>query len=252
MGCDIHNKCEIKRNNKWELNTDKVFPNPWYKKGSEHEWQKEEFQDEPDSSRNYDWFAILADVRNGYGVAGISTGSGFDVIAEPRGVPEDASDGWKEMVEDWGRDMHSHSYLTIEDFDNFDWNQFTMKYGVISLNHYKKLRGTSQSPNSWSGAIFGSNNITVSTDIADVILAHPEIGLSIKETSNGPWRFRDEVVVIDEENGKPASEFDIMVDYQWPVRYGEWFYYKIKNIIEPMQKLKEQYEDVRIVFGFDN
>lgn len=194
MGCDIHNKCEIKRNGKWELNTDKVFPNPWYEKDSEYKWQKEEFQDEPDSSRNYDWFAILADVRNGYGFAGVSTGSGFDVIAEPRGVPEDASDEWKKEVKKWDRDMHSQSYLTIEDFDNFDWNQFTMKYGVISLNQYKELRGTSQSPNSWSGASFGGNIITVSTDIADAILADPEIRLRV-EKDKGLWR--DKVVVID-------------------------------------------------------
>jgi len=248
MGCDIHIKCEVKRKDKWELNTDKVFPNPWYKEGSEDKWNKDEFQDIPDDGRNYDWFAILADVRNGRGFAGVSTGSGFDVIAEPRGVPEDATEEWKEEVKSWDCDMHSQSYLTLEDFDNFDWNQFTMKYGVISLGQYEKLRGTTNCPNSWSGASCGGNIITVSTDIADAILANPEIGLKVEE-GKGFWR--DKIVTID-KNGKPASEFDIKVSYEWPVHYSEWFEHKIKNVVEPMRKLKETYGDVRIVFGFDN
>lgn len=249
MGCDIHIKCEIKRKDKWELNTDKVFPNPWYKEDSDSEWQKDEFQDTPDDNRNYDWFAILADVRNGRGFAGISTGSGFDVIAEPKGVPEDATEEWKKEVERWDCDMHSHSYLTLEEFDNFDWNQFTMKYGVISLKQYEGLKGTSESPESWCGATSGGNIITVNTDIADAILADPEIGLRIEE-GKGLWR--EKVVTIDEENGKPASEFDVNVSYEWPVHYSEWFEHKIKNVVEPMRKLKETYGDVRIVFGFDN
>lgn len=249
MGCDIHIKCEIKRKDKWEVNSDKVFPNPWYKEGSDDEWNKDKFQEIPDDGRNYDWFAILADVRNGRGFAGISTGSGFDVIAEPKGVPEDATDEWKKEVERWDCDMHSHSYLTLEDFDNFDWNQFTMKYGVISLKQYEGLRGTSESPESWCGASSGGNIITVNTDIADAILADPEIGLRVEE-DEGFWR--EKVVTIDEENGKPASEFDVKVSYEWPVHYSEWFEHKIKNVVEPMRKLKETYGDVRIVFGFDN
>jgi hypothetical protein len=248
MGCDIHFKCEIKKGGKWEINTDKVFPNPYYEKNSEYEWRKDEFQDSPDGSRDYDWFSILADVRNGYGFAGVSTGSGFDVIAEPRGVPEDATDEWKEKVESWGCDMHSQSYLALEDFDNFDWNQFTFKYGVIGLGQYEKLRGTTDSPNSWCGSSSGSNIITVSTDIADAILADPEIRLKVKK---GKGFLRDSIVTID-KNGKPASQFTINVEYEWPVHYSEWFEHKIKNTVEPMRELKQKYEDVRIVFGFDN
>lgn len=293
MGCDIHFKCEIKKGGKWEINTDKVFPNPYYEKNSEYEWQKDEFQDSPDDGRNYDWFAILADVRNGYGFAGVSTGSGFDVIAEPKGLPEDLSEeglkffcnpvahtpeleddededgnyyvsptSAKKWVDGYGckfveiagkkyvtnPDYHSTSYLTLEDFDNFDWNQFTFKYGVIGLGQYEKLRGTTDSPNSWCGASSGSNIITVSTDIADAILADPEIRLKVKK---GKGFLRDSIVTID-KNGKPASQFTIKVSYEWPVHYSEWFEHKIKNTVEPMRELKQKYEDVRIVFGFDN
>lgn len=41
------------------------------------------------SGRDYRAFAILGDVRNGYGFAGVVTGSGFVPISRERGVPED-------------------------------------------------------------------------------------------------------------------------------------------------------------------
>lgn len=242
MGCDIHIRCEVKRNNKWELNTKEIFPNPYYKLSlnGDFEWTENEFTDTPDDSRNYDWFSILADVRNG---------DMFSVISEPRGIPNDASDGWKEEAEQWKLDMHSHSYLTIEDFDNFDWNQTTIKYGVISLKDYETLRNTTNSPKQWCGYVSGDNNITVDSDIADTVLENPEVGLNIIDDDTF---YMDRIVTIDTKNGIPASNFNINVHYEWPVTYKEWFDYKIKNIIEPMKKLKEEYEDVRIVFGFDN
>ena len=38
------------------------------------------------TNRNYSIFAILANVRNGRGFAGIVTGTGFNPISEPRGL----------------------------------------------------------------------------------------------------------------------------------------------------------------------
>jgi hypothetical protein len=45
----------------------------------------------PFKYRNYDVFAILANVRNGRGFAGVVTGGGFNPIAMPRGLPPDVS-----------------------------------------------------------------------------------------------------------------------------------------------------------------
>src|SRR3990167_5661087 len=42
-------------------------------------------------NRNYSLFAILANVRNGYGFGGCDTGNGFEVIAKQRGIPNDLS-----------------------------------------------------------------------------------------------------------------------------------------------------------------
>lgn len=211
MGCDIHIIAEVKVSGKWQPNKESIFPNPQ----PEHSWEKEQYSTEPESNRNYDWFAVLADVRNG---------RGFAVISEPRGVADDASPEWKKQVEDWDCDMHSHSYLTIEDFDNFDWNQLSIKQGVITLDQYKALRGTNQSPDDWCEGISGRSIITVTEDEADSMLDTDSI---------------------------PADK-RVHVIYQWSVMYRDWFEHKIKNVVEPLRELSNKYEGARLCFGFDN
>lgn len=255
MGCDIHTLVEVKENytligelnfqfkqlinfikslftdvqpleRKWVVNTEKVFPNPNYKPEGSYEWQHEQYDSNPDSNRNYDWFAILAGVRNGYGFAGVKTGQGFKVIVEPRGVPEDATPDWKEIVEGWDCDMHSHSWVTLEDFEKFDFNLVTMKTGVVPIGEYQRLRGTTLAPEIWSGGIMGSNIVTISQEKADEHLSN-----------------------------KPDHELigmQVYVQYEWPIIYNEWLDTKIKNWVEPLKYLSTKYKSVRIVFGFDN
>lgn len=224
MGCDIHIIAEVKVDGKWQPNQDKIFPNPSYEPEAKHEWQKDEFKTEPDDNRSYDWFSVLADVRNGRGFAGISTGEGFKVIAEPRGVPDDASEQWKETVERWGSDMHSQSWLNISDFDKFDWNQVSMKRGVITLDEYKKLRGTNQSPDYWCGSVGGGNTRTLTEEEADKFL----------------------------DSGSEPNGESLYVAYQWSVLYSDWFKWKIQRVIEPLRELTKKYGDARLCFGFDN
>ena len=54
MGCDIHMMAKVQQDN-----------GSWKNAG------------EIDGNRNYDLFAILANVRNGHGFAGIKTGGGI-------------------------------------------------------------------------------------------------------------------------------------------------------------------------------
>lgn len=51
--------------------------------------------------RYYTLFGVMAGVR------------GLPYTLEPRGVPDDASEGYRMHVKDWGRDGHSHSWLTV-------------------------------------------------------------------------------------------------------------------------------------------
>lgn len=113
MGCDIHLMTEVKRNGAWE---------------SADSWNMEDDTIWPDSiykGRNYDMFAVLADVRNGVGFAGRYTGSGFKPIAAPRGAPEDASSEVKAYTDSWEADGHSHSYFTLAELLAYDWDQTT-------------------------------------------------------------------------------------------------------------------------------
>ena len=67
------------------------------------------------SGRNYSLFSRLADVRS-YGEC--------NAISDPRGIPKDASFGYKYMCEQWNGDGHSHSYFTLKELLEYDWDDF--------------------------------------------------------------------------------------------------------------------------------
>lgn len=147
MGCDIHFAVDVRQ------------PDGSWK--SADTWDNEDdYQSNYDNAfyegRNYDLFSIFADVRNGYGFAGVKTGEGFVPFAPPRGVPDDCSPEYRRWVEQWNGDGHSHSYFTVEEIMAYDWTQRTNKSGWVGPKDYLrcKLQGK---PISWSGAISGNN-----------------------------------------------------------------------------------------------
>ena len=133
MGCDIHffterwtsdNKCEgpkglsEDRDSKLQEILENCEPN--YRWVSADSWSKDDswHADEMYNNRSYYLFAILADVRNGSGEV--------EPIDYPRGVPDDASSGYKYVVDRWDGDGHSHSYFTLDELINFDWSKYEM------------------------------------------------------------------------------------------------------------------------------
>lgn len=106
---------------------------------------------EPYDGRNYDLFAILADVRNGRGVAGIKTGSGFEIMAEPRGVPVDCSPEFRQWAEDWSG--HTPSWVTLAEILAFDWTRLTTRRGCVGVLNMPYELG--DKPHSWCGAHMG-------------------------------------------------------------------------------------------------
>ena len=142
MGCDIHIWAEIQQINKktdekfWMM-VGSIFKNPYYRpEGVPNTWN-EPLTKHPYSGRNYDLFAMLADVRNGRGFAGCITGEGFTPIDDPRGVPEDASYDYKDEVERYGVDGHSHSWFTLQELLDYDWEgQTSVLYGVVDRKNY--------------------------------------------------------------------------------------------------------------------
>ena len=158
MGCDIHFYVE-KRNaesGKWELVDELVREGE-----GDESWVSTDYHKSFYNGRNYNLFAILADVRNGRGFAGIKTGEGFNPISDPRGVPEDASEGYKELVECWDGDGHSHSFHTIRQLLDYDWTQATQLQGWTNLAEWERWsewnRKQGHGPRSYCGGVSGPN-----------------------------------------------------------------------------------------------
>lgn len=105
MGCDIHMLLEVKD---WQHKPD----------GSEtddQEWGVVMTETATYGARNYSVFAALANVRN-YNDA-------ITPIAEPRGIPEDASEETKARHGRWGVDAHSASWLSLGEVLEHDWTK---------------------------------------------------------------------------------------------------------------------------------
>ncbi len=101
LGCDIHIKTEV-------LNC----MNEWVD-GDVYNYKEEIVPILYD--RNYELFAILANVRN-Y--------ENCKYISEPKGLPDDATASTLESYEFWSHCLHSTSFLTLQELIDFDIKQF--------------------------------------------------------------------------------------------------------------------------------
>jgi hypothetical protein len=110
MGCDIHIIAEVREGGKWEANTKEVFSLDDFDK----EYFKKDKGVKPFDWRSYSMFAFFAGVRN-Y--------DHCDPISEPRGIPDDASEEVKGMETFWSGDGHSHSWLSLKELLEFDYDK---------------------------------------------------------------------------------------------------------------------------------
>ena len=147
MGCDIHCYVEIKHKGKthnyWRKVGD-IFPYEYYDKNSFPDKYNNEFNDEPEIGRNYDLFSIFAGVRNG------TWGERVIPISEPRGLPKDVSDEIKEKSDKMGEDGHSHSYLTLEEIENYDWEKKIKHSAYVSKKQKEEFEKTGKKPDSYA------------------------------------------------------------------------------------------------------
>lgn len=211
------------------------------------------------SDRNYDLFAILADVRNGRGFAGVKTGDGFVPIAAPRGLPIDMS---PELAAFMAQGIeHTPSWLTVAELMSYDWTQTTTKTGVVDLSELArwKLDG---SPNSWSGAIHGGGHVTIDATpklIAriDDILANTQILGHDKKLRTVNWwdlfhQNDDAMAAVNAklcENVPGAQRLGFQVS--WGVAYYESAQQFLGCTLPRLWRLGTP-ENVRIVFYFDS
>jgi len=124
MGCDIHAYTEQQlRDGSWKALRDSM-PNRYFSADEpESAWNSPVEIPQEELGRSYGLFAILAGVRNGSGFAGTDLGDPTVPMAEPKGIPEDASPEYRSACEGWGDDGHSHSHFTLGEIYSHDWER---------------------------------------------------------------------------------------------------------------------------------
>lgn len=165
MGTDIHLTVEAKIHNKdWRpLKRTLTVPNDLLEQSAttyDLGWG---------DGRNYNAFAMLANVRNGVGFAGTDMGDGFEPISIPRGFPEDSRNYTERDRSDNG---HSSSWLSLRELLDLEgsgyWDKTTTHRGVFTRQELEqaKIDGIVKSidgqhveltraPQSWAGSISG-------------------------------------------------------------------------------------------------
>ena len=174
--------------------------------------------------RSYLLFSVLAGVRNGHGFAGVPTYKPVEVIAEPRGLPDNVSSSTEENTNMWHHDDddgdprfgdHSYSYLTGDEIlEHFRVVRHTTNVGIITKEAYFEWSGDC-SPDMWYGGISGPDvSVFDSQGIRDVKI--------------------------------PDGYTHIKV--MWDVNIND----VLTRYVEMFKLLKDMFGEYRMVFGFDS
>lgn len=236
MGTDIHMRAEIKRNGQWEA-VGEVFENPYYKADKPlNDWNKP-LTAEPYGDRNYGLFAMLANVRNGYGFAGVVTGTGYAPIAEPRGLPEDMSPEVAEWMDSYD---HTPSYLTLAELESYDWNQVTTRCGEVGRAGYMEWKENGR-PSAWCGGSSGPKVYHVDHAAMDAIIAQ----LGVPERKHA---------FDDGEQGWAGGSGAYRTTVEWQESYADVAGSFLTDTLPKLRELAaaDGVTDLRIVFYFDS
>lgn len=246
MGTDIHLAVERRNSSgQWE----RVLPPADYKQSAwveEYHAEKGIPFDEYDrkqwyNDRNYRLFAILANIRNGYGFAGVPIWKAIQPIAKPRGLPLDMSPEVQKLASDDEYNEndislgdHSFSWLTLAELQAYPWNQGGLTYGAVDyvqfaeriLKHGRSypLKLESAPYEAWSAAVTGATVVNLSFDQAlDILDKRMAIPL-------------DKTYVVRDAWETPLAS-----------QTKDWN----ERVMPALAKLGPP-DDVRIVFGFDS
>ena len=236
MGCDIHLRVQHRAGVVW-FYSEKQVPDKYREGQTTHErWY---------DGRNYRLFAMLADVRNGVGFAGVDTGNRFNPIAEQRGLPEgiDAYIGkTNDDYEFWFGD-HSFSWLTLTELLEYDWYQQTKCRGWVNGPQFEKwdrMRPYQPEPDEHCGGVSGGTVEHISEQ---------EMRRRINEIKGMVKSWTEAEARIKQLYGSTYCQIE------WPVFYSEAagsFYTQTMPRMMNLAKTVGGPENVRIVFGFDS
>lgn len=201
--------------------------------------------------QNYAEFAILAGVRNEFGIV---------PVAQPRGLPPDMSSKLREInsnhysasrEDEWERlreehavtygDGHlgeaCHSWLTLEELLAYNWNQRANFEGVVGPKEFATFLADGK-PKSYSGGVSGRGVKFVSND---AMRRFVEAGLAAeRDELHGPLGV--------------SNKWNIYTDIEWTESYKEAAPDLHARFIPELTRWATAHrfppEDVRIVFGF--
>lgn len=229
MGCDIHPHYEIQQEDgSWKFHDFRAL----YQTGTDEDGPILDygklFDDPLYLGRHYRFFAFLANVRNGSGFAGCDTGDAVKPIAKPRGVPEDASQEYKDAVDELGGDGHSHSWFTAKELVDADWDQTTVERGYISLSDYPRFKEQGNMDDMSScGDVFGRNVIKLTEADAATLLEQ-----------------------ATPESLKKDDRYYVNVEYRCPLK--QELSYEYDTWLPVVLALHEDPTRIRMCFFFDN
>jgi hypothetical protein len=234
--------------------------------------------------RSYDTFAMLANVRNGRGFAGIKTSDGFPFIAEPRGLPDDfemverktrdeEDDGEDERhPERWEVGGGEHHLMPIgtPSGDTFEWAEKEYRERRLNEKSLECVVWMGDHSHSW---LLGSEinafikehsqAITTKCGVADASLWEKELegkppcqpsdwsgavsGRLVRNVSADHYVF-----LRDSGQLEKGASYYIPVEWQASVADAGM----IRQVSEELNRLAEKYgvtpDNVRMVFGFDS
>lgn len=116
------------------------------------------------SDRNYVVFAVLGNVRNGHGFAGVYTHEPLPHLSDRAGFPDDITAESLAWFDCRGGD-HSDTHVMLRDVLRFDWSQPIRSGGVVTLeefDHYLRVGA----PDNWAGDVSGGAVNFVSQEVA--------------------------------------------------------------------------------------
>lgn len=232
MGTDIHSALEYKENGTWRAS---LRPNKWYGKYEFDE--KDKMSAQLNLGRDYDLFAVLANVRNGYGFAGSPTGSGFHPMSDHRGLPTDISSLAREACDG----DHSDSWVSLHEVLAYDWTRTTVKTGVVSAREFEsweRMKGFKSVPDSYCGGISGARIKMISE--ADM---QRYVSETVADKRGQEWTAA--INSLDE---------NIYTQIEWSESYARATESFWIDPLPTMLKLGAQYsyENVRMVMNFDS
>jgi hypothetical protein len=220
---------EVRIGDKWEKVGD-VFINSWYRDEYPIDKFNTPMTEHPYDNRNYMLFAVLADVRNGYGFAGVKTHEPVKPLFADRGVPANASTEYKQIVAEWDCDGHSHTYATVAELQAVDWSSIYVDCtGLLDVDEYERIRNTGENPESWCANASGYYVQHVTPEVYE------------REYRN---------VILDEPTN--ADEMmSVYIRWSWKEKLSDALSEFIETSLPQLEMLGPP-EDTRIVFFFDN